>query len=756
MNFYRRRPLALAISLCIAVSAAAAFVPGAVKIAFMALAVVLSPIIIALLNRRCVKRICGLASTSFVLICTSLVLCFLLTCFAYYDVFAARYETLENGSITALVTEVRSRRAYSATYTVRLKDVDGKAMNAKGLMYSEHSVSLMPGDVIKVSVEFIPLDEFYGVFDISKHGMLADGYVFTCETEDIVKTVGNETNYEVFFSRLKSKVSARLSLYIDKEPAAVADALFLGDRSGLGKIRRDFSAAGIIHILALSGMHLSVLTGGVDRVLAFLGIGKKFRGIPIILFVAFYVFLTGFLTSVIRASLMLALSYAALIFDENSDRVTSLFVAVGLMVLVSPAAVFDVSLKLSFFATLGVLLFSEDGNRFLSDGTALLGTLKKLFGNALVSLGATLFILPLQWFYFDEMSLISVPATVIMSVMCEGLLLLYLPYLLCSMAGLHTVCEIIGKIIELLSRLVANTAELLAGVTDPISLNYPFVPALLICLVAVIIYMMIKNCKSWLLTLIPLAVFMVLYMGGVGIYDKINYHEATLDFVSYGTHDAVLAVSNRRALIVDVTDGSSTTLSLVGDSLAERYITTVETLIITDPTARHASAIRSFMNYRIVKRVFLPSPKNENEYHTLENIIDAAREYGCEIIFYNRSGDCSVYFGDITVAFAKSDFLSRSVQPLEAVSFVGEGGKVTYVGKSAWESERLLDFMEDSDYLVFGANGPDFGSWVPPSLLSDAAVVHVPSDGYSEYLPSEFEAFDGILSTGEKFFVPLA
>ncbi len=756
MNFYRRRPLALAISLCIAVSAAAAFVPGAIKIAFMALAVILSPIIITFLKRRQVKRICGLSSAPFVLICVSLILCFLLTSFAYYDVFVSKYEKLESGSIIAVVTDVRSRRAYSATYTVRLKDVGEKPMNGKGLLYSEHSVSLMPGDVIKVSADFIPLDEFYGTFDISKHDMLADGYVFACETEDIAETVSNETNFEVFFSKLKSKVSARLSLYVNKESAPLADALFLGDRSGLGKIRRDFSAAGIIHILALSGMHLSVLTGGFDKVLAFLGIGKKFRGIPIILFVAFYVFLTGFLMSVIRASLMLALSFIALLLDANADRVTSLFVAVGLMVLISPAAVFDVSLQLSFFATLGVLLFSEASMRPLSDESNLPGVLKKLFGSVLVSLGAILFILPLQWLYFDEMSLISVPATVIMSVLCEGLLLLYLPYLLCSMAGFHTACEIVGKVIELLSGFVSDTAGMLAQIADPISSIYPFVPALLICLVAIIIYMMIKNYKSWLLTLIPLGAFIILYLGGIGIYNKLNYHDATLDFVSYGTHDAVLAVSNRRALIVDVTDGSSTALGILDDSLAERYITTVETLIITDPTARHASAIRSFMNYRIVKRVFLPTPENKDEYRALKNIIDAATEYGCETVFYDRSEDCSVYFGDITVTLAKSDFLSRSVQPLEVVNFVCGDRKAAYVGKSAWESERLLDFMKDSDYLVFGANGPNFSSSVPFELPPDADVIHVANDGYTAYLGDEADTFDGVLLVGGRFSVSLS
>ena len=131
MNFYRRRPLALAISLCIAASAASVFMPGVIKIAFMALAIILSPIIITLLKRRQVKRVCGLASASFVLICASLILCFLLTSFAYYDVFVSQYEELENGSITAIVTDVKSRRAYSATYTVRLKDVDGNPMNGK-------------------------------------------------------------------------------------------------------------------------------------------------------------------------------------------------------------------------------------------------------------------------------------------------------------------------------------------------------------------------------------------------------------------------------------------------------------------------------------------------------------------------------------------------------------------------------------------------------------------------------------------------
>ena len=750
MNFYRRRPLALIISLCLFVSAISSLISGNAKVILIAVCAIASLLLILLIEHQKEKLFCNIPRVLFVTIASAMIMCTLLISYVYYDIYAAKYDSLDTDRIRAVVTEVESCTAYNSVYVVRLESCSGEPSRAKGLMYTETALALALGDIIEAEVDFCELEEFHESYDTPRTALLADGYVFTCQTAGTVEVTGSKDSPDIWFARLRDDFSARMSIYLDRNAAALADALLLGERGGLGKVHRDFTYIGITHILALSGLHIAILCGGLTRLLKRLGFGKKPQTAAVFLFLLFYVSLTGFLMSAVRAAIMLMLTFTASVISSGADRVTALFVACGLIVFTCPAAVFDVSLQLSFFATLGVLLMSDSSAKLFSGEKGvrslhhpLLRYPVKLIRGIFVSIGATMFILPLQWLYFGEISLLSVPATIIMSIVCEALLLILPIHLILSLTGLHFICGRIGFIVSALSKLCTDTADYLASFSSLISLHYPFTLPIIILTVCVIIWMMAKNFPSWLWALIPFGAAAIVFLFGVTAYNTAYYERATLNYMSDSTGDIIAAISERQAIIIDVTDGSRGLMYDARQHLSESGVTEIDTLLLTHLHRRHTSSVRALLKNRIVHRMIIPLPTGEYDKYIADELCDIAEEYGAEAILYSPSEDTDIIFNGLKLTLPTMIMTERSEKPLRTFQISSRGTTISYIGACAWESEYLWDITGDAKHLIFGSHGPSIKKAANLVLSDKTEFICISSEEVGAMLSGCFSDFDG-------------
>jgi predicted membrane metal-binding protein len=161
------------------------------------------------------------------------------------------------------------------------------------------------GDIIVGKVSLIPLEE-----------ALDSGERIRSTMADGIHSYGELTACEVVGQRSfpvrKAIESLRLRLRefilrtLGSESGGLFLALFAADRSYLdGKLSLDFRRIGISHLLALSGMHLAILSFFIHRLLSLLHIKKMARTVIVMLFVILYMFFTGFPLSVVRAGVML-------------------------------------------------------------------------------------------------------------------------------------------------------------------------------------------------------------------------------------------------------------------------------------------------------------------------------------------------------------------------------------------------------------------------------------------------------------------
>ena len=179
-----------------------------------------------------------------------------------------------------------------------------------------------------------------------------------------------EKTPESWLAETRGTITQRLRSHMPGNSGHMAAALITGDRSGIpDTIRQQFADSGTAHILAISGIHVSLLAGLVFLVLRrglvlFLQESNKFclKKLAAILSIpvtVFYVAISGFGIPAIRALVMTTIIMMGIVFDRNPISLRSLsFAAVGVL-LIFPESLFSVSFQLSFAAVTGLVAFYE-------------------------------------------------------------------------------------------------------------------------------------------------------------------------------------------------------------------------------------------------------------------------------------------------------------------------------------------------------------------------------------------------------------
>ena len=155
---------------------------------------------------------------------------------------------------------------------------------------------------------------------------------------------------------LGEQVRALLDRSVPADAAPFLKAVLTGDRGGLDfAAERDLTVAGLSHVVAVSGMHVSLLVGALYLVMGRARRAAAAIGIPLVLI---FMLLTGLSPSVVRAGIMLSLLLLAPLLHRESDPPTALSAAALLILLFNPYTVANVGFQLSFLAVAGLLLLT--------------------------------------------------------------------------------------------------------------------------------------------------------------------------------------------------------------------------------------------------------------------------------------------------------------------------------------------------------------------------------------------------------------
>lgn len=295
-------------------------------------------------------------------------------------------------------------------YIYKAKLTDGKKIRVK----SEASLDADCYTIINARAEFHSLgDSAYG-----SYGYWSDGIYLTATIDKFTVTDSVVRSPMVHILHLRQEIVSAFEDAIGDNEAGIAIALVTGNKKGISRLTYDyFRFSGATHIMAVSGLHLSVVAGGLYLLMRRVKINDYVSSVVTILVILSYIALAGFSKSVVRAGVMMIVMVVAPLFKAYGDSINSLGLAVFLICL-NPYAVTDVSALLSVLSTLAMIIASrilpsEKANFDTPPKKKLILNFIERFNSVFFSIFVLLFTLPVIYIYYGYITVASILANIV-------------------------------------------------------------------------------------------------------------------------------------------------------------------------------------------------------------------------------------------------------------------------------------------------------------------------------------------------------
>ncbi len=188
-------------------------------------------------------------------------------------------------------------------------------------------------------------------------------YRASVDYKDMVITNGHITVGE----SIRQSVREQLFDNMSERNAGISYAVLFGDKGDVdSEIHSAYNNSGIVHLLSVSGLHVSFLISLVFFLLKLCRANIYVRFICTTIFIVFYAYLCGFIPSVMRAGIMAVVFMLSKIFRKRYDSITSLGIAGFLICIFSPLTALDYGFQMSFFSVAGVIILAKPLTKILA------------------------------------------------------------------------------------------------------------------------------------------------------------------------------------------------------------------------------------------------------------------------------------------------------------------------------------------------------------------------------------------------------
>lgn len=223
---------------------------------------------------------------------------------------------------------------------------------------------------------------------------------------------GGNSFYSVVY-KLKAKLLQNTyRLFNDPEASLLAGILFGVDTGLTRELQNAFKNTGTAHIIAISGFNIAIIAGAFYSLFKNI-FGERRGAVFAILGVVLYTILVGAEAAVVRAAVMGCVALIARLLGRRQVALNTLLVVAAGMCFVNPFFVWDVGFQLSFFATLGLILYAEPFSNFVNDlisrySKSDTSALTRIINdNIILTFAAQLTTIPIMAYHFKRISLIS-------------------------------------------------------------------------------------------------------------------------------------------------------------------------------------------------------------------------------------------------------------------------------------------------------------------------------------------------------------
>lgn len=414
----------------------------------------------------------------------------------------------------------------------------------------------------------------------------------------------------------REKIISIHSNYLTSPNLEILGGIVFGDDavSPPENIKQSFINSGLLHILAASGMNVAFIFSFFFFFLSALKVNYKVNISAGIVMVIVYSLMTGLGASVVRATFMLVFVLIGKLIDRDAHSISLLAFVAFLMLLYNPMYINDVGFQLSFIVTFGLLIMTpflmRGKNKFVN----------WVIGTASIPIIAQLWVMPIQIFYFNNISLYSVFANImsvpILSVISFGG---FVSSLIATITP-SFVCRCFDFVLNPMLTLLVNISDFWGKLPNAaIQTTHPSVFQIILyyAVLLLITALMDKNIRENYLKPIKLALPVLML---VLCLSQISFPNHNLEITAFdvGNADAFLIKTpDNKYLMIDTAKsgyngGKSQAKMLILKYLMDRGIKNIDTIIVTHFDNDHCGGAVDLMEGVSVKNLYVNSLNHDS------------------------------------------------------------------------------------------------------------------------------------------------
>lgn len=490
-------------------------------------------------------------------------------------------------------------------------------------------------------------------------------------------------------NRIRNKIVDMHAMNIKSPELELLGGIVFGDDavSPTPEMKTSFQHSGLTHIIAASGMNVSMIFGMWFFISQILRINYKVSIIIGMISVVCYTCMTGFGPPVLRATLMLLLILLGKLIDRKANSVTLLFIVAFLMLSVSPTMLTNIGFQLSFMVTLGLLsacplVFDKIKNKVANIASSFV----------IVPIIAQFFAAPIQMFYFNSFSPYSVLANI--SVVPTLSAVSYLGFISSILALIKPISYYCVKIFDIM---LMPFLSFIVGVADFFSkMPYSNVIVPSPSIYQIILYYIILFCIIGFFTFkdyqkIFKIAFIVVITTLALTYLPIKNHKNEILFFDVENADAMLIkTSTEKYILIDTGKAPFKNFSPAAEKVILKYfqdagINRLDLLVLTHFDSDHAGGAISITEKIPVEKIIVRSYESKSplakkiKYHAKKNNIPLYVPKNNEIIYEDKENKL------ISIFVEDGDDNNRSLMniyetPDGTVLFTGDSGINSFKG----------------------------------------------------------------------------
>ena len=586
--------------------------------------------------------------------------------------------------------------------------------------------SLQPGEILTVTVGLRRADLRYG----ERNDSYVSRDIYLTGTLKALENTGQvRRSIRTVAADLSGKLSDYAQQLFSDDTSVFMRALMLGDKTDFYRdtaLYASMRGAGLMHVVAVSGMHIAFLVGVIQLLFG----ARPASSVAGLMLVWFFVLMTGATPSAVRAGIMQSVLLMAPVFRRENDGITSLAFALALILLVNPFSCASISLQMSFSAMAGMILLAEPLTDLFCRALALRETSpwRKPVAVVAASLAVLATSTPFSVIHFGTFALYA-PVSNLLGLWAVSL---------CFVGGYASVLasliwEPLGLLFRFPTELLARYLRLLAGGICRLPHHVIVMQRteMLLWLLSVYLLVLIAwRCRAGprFRILLPLTLCVVSLTAALwSVRERYRSADGVIAALDVGQGACVAVLSGDTTVLLDC--GGTGTLTNAGETAANWLEAAgrnrVDLLILSHLHSDHCSGVPMLLELIPVGEIVL-SPDADSDEAMLPEILEAAEKHGTEVkmiredLVWSRGmlrlraaapsdtgtenerciisllsiGDYDMLFTGDAPAEAEEQYLKDRDLPDMELLIVGHHGSRTSTG------EKLLETIRAEDAII--------------------------------------------------------